>query len=101
MSLTMNPMPGNDIGASLFPEPSQVRLVFARNVDELLSHLKCETEEQGDKYRLVSITIDRLPALRSLIEGILDRLADVALSLYPGWFGGDISFAQIESSYFS
>jgi len=94
-------LPGNELDPSLFPKPARVRLVFARNVAEFLSHLTTKAEERAGEFRLVSIILDRLPALRSLIDGILDRLADVALSLYPGWFGEDISFDQIESSSFS
>jgi very-short-patch-repair endonuclease len=97
----MNAMPENELDPSFFPEPSHVRLVFAQNIDEFLFHLKSRVEEWGGEYRLVSIVLDRLPALRSLIDGILDRLADVAFSLYPGWFGEDISFNRIESSHFS
>ena len=100
-TLILDAMVGKELDPSLFPEPSRVRLVYARDVDEFLSHLKSQVEETGGQHRLVAMTLGRLPDLRPLIDAVLEHLADVALSLYPGWFGGDVSFAQIECLNFS
>lgn len=83
------------------PSPSEVRLVFARGVNEFLVGLKIKAECFGGDYRLVSMTFDRLPDVRSLIEDAIEHLAEVALSLFPDWYGDAISFAQVESSTFA
>src|SRR3954465_11026948 len=77
--------------------PSQVRLVLAPDVAEVLASLKDDAENLDGRIRLVSIAYDCLPVVRSLIEDTLDHLGEVALSLFPDWYGDAIPFAQIEA----
>jgi very-short-patch-repair endonuclease len=80
------------------PSPSQVRLVLAKDVNEFLVDLKIRTDCFWGKLRLVSMTFDQLPDVKSLIGDVIDHLAEVALSLFPQWYGDAIPFAQVESS---
>ena len=83
------------------PAPSRVRLVSAQDVAAVSADLRSKVEHSDGQYRLVSIAYDRLPAIKSLIEDALERLADAALSLYPYWYGGAIPFARFEGSPFA
>ena len=49
-------------------------------------------------FRLVTVTYDRLSTVTSLIDDILDKLAQVALVLFPHWYGHGIPFAEIDAS---
>ena len=39
-----------------------------------------------------------MPTVKSLIDDILDKLAQVALALFPHWYGHGIPFAEIDAS---
>jgi very-short-patch-repair endonuclease len=91
----------NSLETLPIPSPSQVRLVFAQDVNEFLVDLKIKADCLGGKYRLVSMTFDRLPNVKSLIEDVVAHLAEIALSLFPQWYGDAIPFAQVESSNFA
>ncbi len=88
----------NEFGRLFLPAPSQVRLVFAQNVSEVEVALKNEASSSGGEFRCVSVSYERLPALKSLIDDLLDHLARLALSLFPNWYGDVISFPEIDGS---
>jgi very-short-patch-repair endonuclease len=88
----------NDLGRLFLPAPSQVRLVIAQNVNEVEVALKNEATSSGGQFRCVSVSYDRLPVVKSLIDDILDHLAQLALALFPNWYGDAISFPEIDGS---
>ena len=59
--------------------------------------LKSQAISAGGQFRLITVSYDRLPAVRSLIDDILANLAQVALSLFPHWYGHGIPFAEIDA----
>lgn len=77
--------------------PSHVRLVFTPTVDEVHGALKDKANSSGGQFRLVTVSYDRLPTVKSLIDDILDNLAQVALALFPHWYGKGIPFAEIDA----
>jgi len=96
----MPPSSSNRLEFPPIPSPSRVRLIFAQDVDGFLVDLKIKTDCLGGEYRLVSMTFDRLPSVKSLIEDAVDHLAEIALSLFPQWYGDAGPFARVESSTF-
>lgn len=88
----------NELDRLLLPAPSRVRLALAPNVSEVRSALEQMAISPAGQFRIVSISYDRLPDLRSLIDDILDHLAHVALSLFPNWYGDAVRLAEIDAS---
>ena len=88
----------NELDRLLLPAPSQVRLVLAPTVNEVRVALERLAISTGGQFRLVSVSYDRLPTVKSLIDDILDHLAHVALSLFPNWYGDAVRFAEIDAS---
>jgi very-short-patch-repair endonuclease len=88
----------NDLDRLFLNAPSQVRLVFTPTVEKIHGALKDKANSSGGKFRLVIVSYDRLPTVKSLIDDILDNLAQVALALFPHWYGNDIPFAEIDAS---
>ena len=88
----------NEFDRLLLPAPSQVRVVFAPTVSEVDIALKNEAFSSDGQFRRVTISYDRLPAVKSLIDDILDHLAHVALALFPNWYGDVICFPEIDAS---
>ena len=86
----------NELGCLFLPAPSQVRLVFAQNVSEVEVVLKNEATSSGGQFRCVSVSYDRLPVVKSLIDDILDHLAQLALALFPNWYGDSVFFPEID-----
>jgi very-short-patch-repair endonuclease len=77
---------------------SHVRLVFASIVDEVQDALEHMAISSGGQFRLVTVSYDPLPTVRSLIDDVLDNLARVALALFPHWYGNGIPFAEIDAA---
>jgi very-short-patch-repair endonuclease len=88
----------NELNRIPLPAPSRVRLVFAPTLNDVHISLKNQAISSGGNIRLVSVTYDRLPTVKSLIDDTLEHLAHVALSLFPNWYGDRSSFAEIDAS---
>ena len=73
-------------------------MVFTHTVSEVHAALKNEALSSDGQFRCVTISYDRLPAVKSLIDDILDHLAHVALALFPNWYGDVICFPEIDAS---
>ncbi len=78
------------------PAPSQVRLVFALNVNSYRIASSHEATASRDQPRSISIRYDRLPAGKMLVEDVLGHMADIALAQFPNWYGALIPFAEID-----
>ncbi len=88
----------NELDRLFLPAPSQVRVVFAPTVSEVHVALNNKAVSSNGQFRLVSVSYDRLPAVKSLIDDILDHLAHVAIALFPNWYGDVNSFPEIDAS---
>jgi very-short-patch-repair endonuclease len=88
----------NHLDHRLLPAPSRVRLIFAPTVSAVHGALKDQAISSGGQFRLVSVSYDRLPAVRSLIDDILENLAHITLSLFPSWYGDADPFAGIDAT---
>ena len=71
----------------ILPLPGRARTIFA--APELLDAVRGALEDRAvasvGGFRLVAIRYDRLLPARDLIDDAIDRLADVALALFPDW----------------
>ncbi len=88
----------NELDRLLSYPSSHVRLVFAAMVDEVQDALKHRAISGSGHFRLVTVSYDSLPTLRSLIDDVLDNLAQVALALCPHWYGHGTPFAEIDAA---
>jgi very-short-patch-repair endonuclease len=81
------------------PPVSRARLVFAALgfLDAARDELERRASASEGGFRLVEIEYDQPPSLRTLIEGGLDRLAAVALALFPNWYGLGLRFAAADA----
>jgi very-short-patch-repair endonuclease len=80
------------------PAPSQVRMVFTPAVAEVQLALSRRAVASNGQYRCVTVAYDRLDDVRSLIDEVLDHLAQLALALFPNWYGALVPFAMIDAS---
>lgn len=73
------------------PPPGRARAIFA--APGLLEKVREAMEDRAvasdGGFRLVAIRYDRPPYLRALIDDAVDRLADVALTLFDNWEDDD------------
>ncbi len=88
----------NELDPLLLPAPARVRLVLAANVNEVHAAFERLAISPRGEFRLVSVSYDRLPTVKSLIDDILGHLAHLALSLFPNWYGDTVRFAEIDAS---
>lgn len=73
------------------PPPARARTVFAAPglMDGVWRALEDRAVGSDGGFRLVAIRYGELPPLKALIDDAIDRLADVALTLFPDWIGGE------------
>jgi len=73
------------------PPPARARTIFAAPglLDGVRSALEGRAVASDGGFRLVSFRYDQLPPIRALIDDAIDRLADVALTLFPDWSDDD------------
>ena len=74
----------------------EVKLVLADRVSEVLSDLKAYAAESNRDGRMVAKKLDRLPSTKGLIAGFLHDLADIALALWPHWYGESQPLPAVE-----
>jgi very-short-patch-repair endonuclease len=78
--------------------PSRVRLAIAGSVPGFLQGLRQSFAQTALKRRLVSVIYEHLPSLEPLIDRLLSDLAQVALALWPDWYGEAVPLARLASS---
>jgi very-short-patch-repair endonuclease len=66
--------------------PSQVRLVSCARVRDGLRRIEGFSQQQVGKGRVVACVWDVLPAVSTMIDDIVDRLAQAAQLLWPHWY---------------
>jgi hypothetical protein len=82
---------GNDLD-SVFSWPAgRVRTAFAASVPGVLTDLKEWAADPDRAQRIVTVGFDRLPGPRALMGRATALLAEVALALWPDWYGGAVA----------
>jgi hypothetical protein len=82
---------GNDLD-SVFSWPAgRVRTAFAASVPGVLADLKEWAADPDRAPRIVTVGFDRLPGPRALMGRATALLAEVALALWPDWYGGAVA----------
>jgi very-short-patch-repair endonuclease len=86
----MSAIAGNGLD-SVFSWPSgRVRTVFAESVPGVLADLKDWAADPDRALRIVTVGFDPLPSVKALMGCATARLAEIALALWPDWYGGAV-----------
>ena len=91
----------NDTNLFFAGGPAKVQLVYAASASDVLVRIKDRLATTGGDHRLVAVPFVHLRPVKSLVEDTLSGLAEVALALWPDWYGEAIPFASLERSTFA
>jgi very-short-patch-repair endonuclease len=75
---------------SHLPPPGQVQVVFAPSVGEVLEQAKEWCAAEAPARRMVVHRLAIANGLDDLIHALVGNLADVAMALWPDWYGGRV-----------
>ena len=67
--------------------PGRVRLLVAADVPAAMAAVREGVAEAGGPLRVVSDYRERLPELNAVIDAEVANLAEIALALWPSWYG--------------
>ncbi|MGH8614521.1 MAG: endonuclease domain-containing protein [Gammaproteobacteria bacterium] len=77
-------------------QTGRARAFFADDVASHLASIELSKENYPSAFTLVTKLWTRVPAPDELIANVLDAMAEVALKLWPVWFG-DLDFGRFEN----
>lgn len=87
-----------EIGRLPLPGPERVRLVLAPDVAAVHAALHDVGVNSNGELQYIAVMYDRLNRVNSLIDDILYQLSQVALALFPNWYGARANFPEIGGS---
>jgi very-short-patch-repair endonuclease len=90
----------SDLESVLSWSAGRVRTAFAASVSDVLADLKLWAADPGRSLRIVTDIHDRLPNLKALVGVSISNLAEIALALWPDWYGDAVRLPPRELSTF-
>jgi very-short-patch-repair endonuclease len=78
-------------------KPGEIRTFVCDNVTEVLSDLELSGLPKDDAFRIAVCRIDRVAELEKLLDGMVHSLAEIAVALFPFWYGGALDISSIEA----
>lgn len=69
------------------PAPGRVNALICADVEQGLARLERMVHEPGAGWRMATVPLSLLPRLEPLIDAALANLAEIALAVWPHWYG--------------
>jgi hypothetical protein len=90
----------SDLESVLSWSAGRVRTAFAASVSDVLADLKLWAADPGRSLRIITDIYDRLPNLKVLVGDSISNLAEIALALWPDWYGDAVRLPPQDLSAF-
>ena len=84
------------LDAVLALSPGKIKLIFATRVSEVLWELKECAADGKRSLRVVAKSFDPLSNTKLLLNTVITGLADIALALWPDWYGDSLPLPEQE-----